>query len=267
MTTATRPAATPLPQLCPEVPGAPRVETALRYHDGTAFGARHAAPLIDDAPASGRRIAPRLYSDALLQVAARARSGGVLDAIETVQLGDGAEQLAADLDQERQAHQIAVLELAAVGDQLAIAQGLVATLRRRLAEESELRTAAETERTRLAGLHARLSTENAELRRRAAGLPETGRTSTRLTRATATRTADSVCVQARLESLCLTVTGCDTATVSRQLRSEMALHAERQQWRSHLDFDDELTVVVDVPTDDDGEDTLVDLPAAAASAR
>lgn len=91
--------------------------TAAYFIDGMAFGARHAAPTIINAPEVGRVVAPRrsipdaLPIDDLLALAERVKVTRAVEDIEAHQLAEGAEILAGDLENERDAHQRTVLEL------------------------------------------------------------------------------------------------------------------------------------------------------------
>lgn len=113
--------------------------TALYFADGRAFGATHAAPALTDAPEVGRVTSATpdaLAHDDLLALAARVKVALEVWGIDAHQLADGVEILAADLENEREAHRLTALEMTAAREEagltLQAAQAEIADLKARL---------------------------------------------------------------------------------------------------------------------------------------
>ena len=121
------------PQLCDDIPGAPRVETRAYFDDGTAFGSGLAEPLLLDDPALGRHILAELVSEDVAAIATRARIERTISGDEAAVLGAGYELVAGQLDVERNAHQVTVLKLEAeIGKHADATDLLAAALREQL---------------------------------------------------------------------------------------------------------------------------------------
>lgn len=88
----------------------PRTETAIRYVDGRAFGARHAGPVLVDAPG---RVMTAVYDDRLIALASRAVDRRPITVDEAQRLGLAVAALVADLDASRNDRQALVLRLEA----------------------------------------------------------------------------------------------------------------------------------------------------------